>query len=114
MKKITALLGVIACVLAASSVSASPEFSGTQGATNLQSTTKVAAKPYQRYATHYITTVPVTGSHLPLVVCRYKGSTYSQSTISTYGPQLDQSSQFGIAGQLNQRDPAVSSTGSRR
>lgn len=114
MKKITALLGFVACVLAVSTVSATPEFSGTQGATNTPSKKKASAKVYPRYATHYITSVPVTGSHLPLVVCRYQGSTYSQSPNSTYGPQLDQSSQFGVAGQLNQRDPAISSAGFRR
>ena len=110
MKKTTALLGFIVCALTVSTVSASPEFTGTQGAAPAKKKNIAKASPQ---AVHYITTVQVTGSHLPLVVCRYKGATYSQSPISAYGPQLDQSAQFGVAGELVQRDPAISSVSGR-
>ena len=57
----------------------------------------------------YITNVPATGSHLPIVVTRYGNDVYANSSLIAYSqPQLDQTGQLGVAGQLVRHDPAIS------
>lgn len=58
----------------------------------------------------YITNVPATGSHLPIVVTRYGNDVRANSSFIAYSaPQLDQTGQLSVVGQLNRRDPAISS-----
>lgn len=63
----------------------------------------------------YITNIPTTGSHLPLVVTRYGKDVHSTSSFVAYSqPQLDQTGQLNVGAQLTQRDPAISSFRGRR
>ena len=67
----------------------------------------VAKRPHQ---VTYITNVPVTGSHLPLVVTRYGNSLHANSSLAVYGqPQLDQTGQLNVGAEISQREPAISS-----
>ncbi len=60
----------------------------------------------------YITNIPCTGSHLPLVVTRYGGYTHANSSFIAYShPELDRTGQLSVFGELNQRDPSISSVG---
>ena len=80
---------------------------------DVQTSTVPIKKKTVRHATHqtvYITSVAVTGSHLPLVVARYGNDLRSTSSLVAYSrPQLDQTGQLNIGAQLDQRDPAISS-----
>ena len=103
MKKILAILGVIACAAGVSSLQASPDVT----AANTVAKSKYPSK--KRYATVYITSVQAVGSHLPLVVRRYQGSVDCMSpTVAYSAPQLDQTGQLTVQSQLATRDPAFS------
>ncbi|MBE7159461.1 MAG: hypothetical protein INR62_13695 [Rhodospirillales bacterium] len=109
MKKTLALLGVVACGLGVSSLQASPDVTSA----NTVAKSKYPSK--KRYATVYITSVPAVGSHLPLVVRRYHGSVDCMSpTVAYSAPQLDQTGQLTVQGQLQGRDPAFSGFGLAR
>ncbi len=107
MKKTIALFGAVAGLCLVQTGRATPY--DTQ--TPLVSPSKSASTTKkQKRAVYYITSVSATGSHLPTVVCRYQGNNYSQSPIAVYGtPQLDRTGQLSVAGELYQRDPAISS-----
>ena len=67
----------------------------------------VATRPLRQHI--YITNIPATGSHLPLVVTRYGDDVRTNSSFIAYGqPQLDQTGQLNVGAQLSQRDPAIS------
>ena len=66
------------------------------------------AKPVRAH--FYITSVPATGSHLPIVVTRYGNDVHANSSLIAYSqPQLDQTGQLNVGAQLVQRDPAIMS-----
>ena len=68
----------------------------------------VTKRPVRQHI--YITNVPATGSHLPIVVTQYGNDVRANSSLIAYSaPQLDQTGQLNVGAQLNQRDPAVSS-----
>ena len=102
MKTTLAMLGIVACALGASSLQASPDTAGV----NAVAKTKYPSK--SRRATVYITSVQAVGSHLPLVVRRYKDSVDCMSPTAAFSaPQLDQTGQLNVGAQLVQRDPAL-------
>lgn len=109
---------MIASLLVPFSVQASP---GSSSAGNPASRGKTKARsvhaapaPTNREVV-YITSRDVTGSHIPLVVCRYNGRYNSLSTVAVYGrPDLDRTGQLDVGGELLQTDPAISSVGSFR
>ena len=114
MIKTLASFGIAACACAISSLQAAPDTASVD-APKPAAKHVVKRSTSPKVATHYITTVSATGSHLPLVVCRYDGHTYSQSPFAAYtAPQLDQTGQLNVGAQLAQRDPAISSSTSRR
>ena len=101
MKKIFAMFGVVACALGTASLQASPDVT----AANTVNKSKYPSK--SRRATVYITSVQAVGSHLPLVVRRYKDSVDCMSPTAAYSaPQLDQTGQLNVGAQIVQRDPA--------
>ena len=116
MKKTLALVGITACSFIAQSGWATPYDTNSRPVELAKTKAKQAAVARApKRAVYYITSVGATGSHLPLVVCRYKGEYYSQSPTTVYGqPQLDRTGQLTVVGELYQRDPAVSSAGVRR
>ncbi len=68
---------------------------------------KTATRPLRQHV--YITNVPATGSHLPIVVTQYGNDVRANSSLIAYGqPQLDQTGQLNVGAQLTQRDPAIS------
>ena len=114
MKKILALFGAVACGFAVPSLHATPY--GTEpGQVVPPKSAPHVAKAAPKRAVYYITSVNATGSHLPLVVCRYNGSYYSQSPFAVYGrPDLDRTGQLTVIGELAQRDPAITVSAGHR
>ncbi len=105
MKKTIALLFAAAGLLSVPAAQATP-YDSTDASVTPAHVKDSKSKPKQ--SVYYITSVQATGSHLPLVVARYDGHYHSQSPISVYGkPNLDRTGQLGVAGELNQRDPAI-------
>ena len=104
MKKTLALLVVVGLM---GSVAAKADQFDVKTATAPVKKT-AAARPLRQHT--YITSVAVTGSHLPLVVTRYGNDLHSSSSFIAYSqPQLDQTGQLNVGAQLAQRDPAISS-----
>ena len=109
MKHSLAILGVVACALGVSSLQASPDV------TAVNTVVKSKHPSKKSYATVYITSVTAVGSHLPLVVRRYRDSVDCMSpTVAYSAPQLDQTGQLNVQGQLTGRDPAFSGFGGAR
>ena len=102
MKKTIALLFAAIGLLSVQAAHATP-YDSPVASTRVKDST-----PKTKRAVHYITSVQATGSHLPLVVSRYEGQYHSQSPTSVYGkPDFDRTGQLGVAGELFQRDPAI-------
>ena len=115
MKTTLVLLGSLAAVLAPLSAHADPESvrAGAPAAPAGKRARTVASDRSDR-ATIYITSRTATGSHLPLAVRRYRGEYTSMSPGTVYGrPDLDRTGQLSVAGELYQRDPAISSVSGR-
>ena len=110
---------MVACVVAPLSAQADPESFRSGDATGQTKAKKhmtvSVAKARPERQVIYITNQSVTGSHLPLVVGRYNGTYDSMSPTAVFGrPDLDRTGQLSVAGELAQRDPALSSAGFRR
>ena len=102
MKKLVALSFAAAGLLSVQAAHATP-YDSTAAPTRIKE-----SAPKTKREVHYITSVQSTGSHLPIVVSRYEGQYRSHSPISVYGKQdLDRTGQLSVAGELSQRDPAI-------
>ena len=116
MKQLFALLAVSAGLLTPLSVQANPDITprGVPVAQTNHKTHKSAA-PKTTLPVYYITSYTPTGSHIPLVLCRYQGHYYPMNpfapdAVYTQG-DVGLSGSLNVAGALRTLDPAISISG---
>lgn len=119
MKYLFALLGMAAALAAPLSVQANPEYAYTSakaahGSSKTRKNAAVVQAPNNTQAYYYITHYTPTGSHIPLVICKYQGHYYPMNTFAGPGAGYDQgdiatSGALSVGGALRTLDPAISS-----
>ena len=119
MKKLVVLFGIATCLVSSLSAQNTPgnERPRAQVVTVKAKTAAKTASPSRQNerVVYYITSVNGTGSHIPLVVRRYKGENtpmFRSEPGKTYtNGGLDTTGALDVKGALLELDPALSSAG---
>ena len=117
MKHLIVVLGIATCFLNQASAQNTPgnaleptRVVPSKAKSVTKTTTPVKS---QAQTVYYITNVPATGSHIPMVIRRYKGEStvlFSSQPGSKYtAGDIGLTGALSVSGALNELDPAISS-----